>query len=121
MESMNDKNGSDVSTGELAQMIAAGFHAVDKRFDAVDKRFDAVDRRFDTVEGRLGTVEGRLDTVEGRLGVLAEKFDIMDARLGRIQADVSDLREEVVYRHEFDDVRDRVKYIERKLAIESGV
>lgn len=97
----------DVSTGELAQMIAAGFHAVDKRFDAV--------------EGRLGTVEGRLGTVEGRLGVLAEKFDIMDARLGRIQSDVNDLREEVVYRHEFDDVRDRVKYIERKLAIESGV
>lgn len=97
----------DVSTGELAQMIAEGFHAVDKRFDAV--------------EGRLGTVEGRLGAVEGRLGVLAEKFDIMDMRLGRIQSDVNDLREEVIYRHEFDDVRDRVKYVERKLAIESGV
>lgn len=74
-------------------MIAAGFHAVDKRFDAVDKRFDRIE----------------------------ERVDIMDARLGRIEADLGGLREEIVYRHEFDDVLGRVKYIERKLGIESGV
>lgn len=96
----NIKNGDRISTGQLAQMIAAGFDVVDKRFDAVDKRFDAVDKKFEKLE---------------------ERVDIVDARLGRIEADLGGLREEVVYRHEFDDVLGRVKYIERKLGIESGV
>ena len=49
------------------------------------------------------------------------RMDNLDARMGLLQSDVSDIKEDMVYRHEFDDVRDRVKYIERKLAIESGV
>ena len=52
--------------------------------------------------------------VNGRLNTL-------DARVGRIEADIHALRDEVVYRHDFEDVLDRVKYIEKKLGIESGV
>lgn len=48
-------------------------------------------------------------------------FDHLDARVGRIEADIHELRGEVVYRHEFEDVLGRVKYLEKKLGIESGV
>jgi hypothetical protein len=42
-------------------------------------------------------------------------------RVGRIEADVHALRDEMVHRQEFQDVLDRIKYIEKKLGIESGV
>lgn len=48
-------------------------------------------------------------------------FDHLDARVGRIEADIHELRGEIVYRHEFEDVLGRVKYLEKKLGIESGV
>jgi cell division protein FtsB len=49
------------------------------------------------------------------------RLDTLDARVGRIEADVHALRDEVVYRRECDDVRDRVTYIAKTLGIESGV
>jgi hypothetical protein len=59
-------------------------------------------------------VEARLDTLDGRV-------DILDARLGRIETDVHALRDEMIHRRECEDVLDRIKYIEKKLGIESGV
>jgi tetrahydromethanopterin S-methyltransferase subunit G len=57
-----------------------------------------------------------------------DKFDVvnshlnnLDARVGRIEADVHTLRDEMVHRQEFQDVLDRITYIEKKLGIESGV
>jgi chromosome segregation ATPase len=61
-----------------------------------------------------GQVNTRFDSVESRL-------DTLDARLGRIEAAVHALRDEMVHRREFEDVLDRVKYLEKKLGIESGV
>ena len=55
---------------------------------------------------------------EGRLTV---RLDNLDARVGRIEADVHALRDEMVHRRELEDVLDRVKYIEKKRGIESGV
>jgi hypothetical protein len=52
--------------------------------------------------------------IEGRL-------DHLDARVGRIEADIHELRGEIVYRHEFEDALARIKYFEKKLGIESGV
>jgi tetrahydromethanopterin S-methyltransferase subunit G len=49
------------------------------------------------------------------------RLDNLDARVGSIEADVHALRDEMVHRREFEDVLDRVKYIEKKLGIESGV
>jgi hypothetical protein len=49
------------------------------------------------------------------------RLDHLDARVGRIEADMHELRDEVVRRHEFDDALARIKYIEKKLGIESGV
>lgn len=73
MERQN--SGNQVSGGELAQMINAGFKDVKEDIGQVKGRFDILEERFDGLEGR---------------------FDIMDARLGRIEADISNLREEVV-------------------------
>jgi hypothetical protein len=68
---------------------------------------DRVNTRFDSVESRLDTLDGRVD--------------IFDAWLGRIEADVHALRDEMIHRRELEDVLDRVKYIEKKLGIESRV
>ncbi len=62
----------------------------------------------------FGVVHARLDKLDARV-------DHLDARVGRIEADVHALRDEMVHRREFEDVLDRVKYIEQKLGIESGV
>ena len=56
----------------------------------------------------------RFEKVDARL-------DHLDTRVGRIEADIHELRGEIVYRHEFEDVLGRVKYIEKELGIESGV
>jgi tetrahydromethanopterin S-methyltransferase subunit G len=59
--------------------------------------------------------------VHSRLDTLDTRVDNLDARVGRIEADVHAWRDEMVHRREFEDVLDRVKYIEKKLGIESGV
>ena len=63
----------------------------------------------------------KIDALDARMDGLDGRMDNLDARMGLLQSDVHDIKEDMVYRHEFDDVRDRVKYVERKLAIESGV
>jgi|SRR3989344_4307528 len=100
----------EITTEDLAGMINKGFTAMGGQIS--DLRQD-MDSRFERVETRLDGVETRLDGVETRL-------DHVDARLGRIEADVKELRGEIVYRHEFEDVLGRVKYLEKKMGIESG-
>ena len=50
-----------------------------------------------------------------------ERLDHLDARVGRMEADIHELRGEIVYHHEFEDALARIKYLEKKLGIESGV
>jgi hypothetical protein len=52
---------------------------------------------------------------------LTTRLDHLDARVGRIEADVHALRDEMIHRQKFQDALDRIKYIEKKLGIESGV
>jgi tetrahydromethanopterin S-methyltransferase subunit G len=80
---------------DLARMINEGFKTTATKED-------------------IRAVNTWLDSVESRL-------DHLDARVGRIEADVHALRDEMVHRQEFQDVLDRVTYIEKKLGIESGV
>jgi hypothetical protein len=54
-------------------------------------------------------------------GEINARLDHLDAREGRIEADVHVLGDEMVRRRECEDVLDRVKYLEKKLGIESGV
>jgi tetrahydromethanopterin S-methyltransferase subunit G len=69
----------------------------------------------------IHAVNTRLDGIDSRLDGIDSRLDHLDARVGRIEADVHALRDEIVHRHEFEDVLGRVKYIEKKLGIESGV
>jgi tetrahydromethanopterin S-methyltransferase subunit G len=62
-----------------------------------------------------------IKAVTTRLDGIDSRMDNLDARVGRIEADVHALRDEMVHRREFEDALDRVKYIEKKLGIESGV
>jgi hypothetical protein len=87
---------------DLARMINEGFKTT------------ATQEDIKTVTTRLDGIDVRLDTLDGRV-------DTLDARLGRIEADVHALRDEMVHRRECEDALDRVKYIEKKLGIESGV
>jgi hypothetical protein len=48
-------------------------------------------------------------------------MDHMDARMGRMEADFHEIKSNIVYRHEFEDIMARVKYLEQKMGIESGV
>jgi hypothetical protein len=83
----------------LAEMINEGFKTTATKEDVAALRTE-MNEKFDSVETRL---------------------DHLDARVGRIEADVHMLRDEMVHRQEFQDVLDRVTYIEKKLGIESGV
>jgi len=95
-----DKNITTIE--DLASMINEGFTTT-----ATKEDIKAVTTRMDGIDVRLDTLDGRVDT--------------LDARLGRIEADVHALRDEMIHRQEFQDVLDRMKYIEKKLGIESGV
>lgn len=66
----------------------------------------------------LGALEEKMDE---RFNQVDARLNNLDARVGRIEADIHELRDEVVYRHEFEDLMGRMKHVERKLGIESGV
>jgi hypothetical protein len=93
---MEDKT---TTIDDLAKMINEGFKSTATKEDVAALRTE-MNEKFDSVETRL---------------------DHLDARVGRIEADVHMLRDEMVHRQEFQDVLDRVTYIEKKLGIESGV
>jgi peptidoglycan hydrolase CwlO-like protein len=83
----------DNAVEKLAAMIGEGFSNNDKRFGIIEKRLEGID----------------------------SQLDHLDARVGRIEADIHELRGEIVYRHEFEDALGRIKYLEKKLGIESGI
>jgi uncharacterized protein YPO0396 len=66
-------------------------------------------------------IKGVKEDIQQLREEMNERIDHLDARVGRLEADVHTLRDEMVRRSEFEDALDRVKYIEKKLGIESGV
>jgi cell division protein FtsB len=76
-----------ITIEDLARMINQGFKTTATKAD-----IRAVHTRFDSVESRL---------------------DHLDARVGRIEADVHALRDEMIHRRAFEDLLDRVTYIEK--------
>ena len=96
----------DVTINELAVMVNAGFSSVEKRFSGVDGRLDGIEKRFDGVDRRLDRLETDMQEVQGRL-----------SSIGR---EIMEIHKHVVYRDEFEDLTDRVKYLELKLGTKSG-
>jgi len=85
----------------LAAMVSAGFSHVDERFDETVTKEDLDAFRQETEE--------RFDKVDAR-------FVHINARLDTIERDVKD----IIHREEFEDLMARVKYLEKKLGVESG-
>ncbi|HBB56978.1 TPA: hypothetical protein DEW47_03885 [Patescibacteria group bacterium] len=119
-KSVKSKKGQlkkEVTIDDLALMVAKGFEEthkiMDERFKRVDERFEQIDRRFDQIDARFEGIDARFERVD-------EKMDHINARLSYIERDVSEIRQHLVYRHEFDDLMSRVKYMEEKLNIDSG-
>jgi chromosome segregation ATPase len=88
-----------------------------KNITTIEGLAEMIQRTMASKEDITGVKED-MKAMEGRL---TTRLDHLDARVGRIEADVHALRDEMVHRREFEDVRDRIKYIEKKLGIESGV
>ena len=86
----------NITIDELGRMVQRGFTETKGEVSEVKRE---VRKGFDGVNTRLAN---------------------LDARVGRIEADIKELRGEVVYRHEFEDALGRIKYLEKKLGVESG-
>jgi len=77
-----------------AEMVQRGFDETAKKKD-IDAFRQETEERFDKIDARFVHVNARLDTIE---------------------RDVKD----IIHREEFEDLMARVKYVEKKLGIESG-
>ena len=102
-----------ITNEELARMIAKGFENTTDDIKKLDQRMGGFDQRMDGFEQRMGGFEQRM-------GGFEQRMDHLDARMGRMEADLNEIRSNIVYRHEFEDLMARVKYLETKLGIESG-
>ncbi len=116
-----------ITNEELARMIAKGFEnttddikKLDQRMGGFDQRMDGFEQRMGGFEQRMGGFEQRMGGFEQRMGGFEQRMDHLDARMGRMEADLNEIRSNIVYRHEFEDLMARVKYLETKLGIESG-
>ena len=87
----------------LARITAHGFKSVDERFEQVDKRFEDIDKRFDKVDERFERVDASLANLE--------------AKLDTTRHDVAVIKENMVYRGEFNRVKERLVLVERKVAM----
>ncbi len=77
---------------DLTRMEEGLGQMIGRGFDGVDKRFEQVDQRFEQVGKRFDRVEMRLERIEMKL-------------------------ENVVYRTEFDELKERLMVVEDALAI----
>ena len=84
----------EVTNEELARMIANGFESTASKAD--------------------------VNELKQRMVQFESKLDHSDARIGRIEADINEMKGNIVYKFEFEDLASRVKYLESKMGIESG-
>lgn len=80
----------NITTNELARMIAKGFEQVDKRFEQVDKRFEQVDQKLNKIDQRLDIVEQDLSDIkikvdhkvsEYQFRELTERVEILEEKV----------------------------------------
>ena len=87
----------------------------------------AIQRDFSEVKGELGGLKGELGEVKGELGGLREELGelkedvvVIKNKVFVIESEILDIKnklENVVYRHEFENVKDRITELERKVGI----
>lgn len=109
-ETKNSFQQVNANIENLAVAVKRGFDAVDKRFEQVDARFESIDMRFESIDTRFEKLEAKVD----------DGFSHVNARLLTMERDIAEIRAHFVYREEFEDMMARLKYVEKKLNIESG-
>jgi len=82
---------TDRKIDDLAIMVQGGFSEVGKRLDKHDKNFEEIKEWQHLADG---------------------KFDVLEHELLNIKKDL----ENVIYRHEFENIKERVKDLEIQLA-----
>lgn len=63
------------------------------------------------LETRVGGLEGQVGSLETKIGGLDSKMVNIEARLESIEGDVKEIKENMLYRDEFDDAKHRIKYV----------
>lgn len=94
-----------ITIDDLAGMVQEGFNGVDERFDGLrgemTRRFEVVDKRFDDMSSDISS-----------------RFNFVGSRLDVIETELSDIRKKmdnIVYRHEFEYLKERVEKLEARL------
>lgn len=99
-----------VTIENLAGMIQRGFEETTKR---IGSKVDSLENKVDSLEDKVDFLHVELQDFKKET---RDNFAHVHARLGVIESDVKD----VVHKDDFEDLMARVKYIERKMGIESG-
>jgi len=121
---MAEKKQSKMTLDKLALAVASGFESIDRRFEGVDQRFESIDRRFESIDRRFESIDQHF--IEIKSDIVQIKADARDTddRVRKIEKSVfsmeGKLEDKIVSSLEFEDLRGRVKYLERRMGIESG-
>lgn len=103
---MKQKRKKSITLDDLARMVQVGFAVAasktKERFDEVDEQFDAVNKQFDEMKEESRLVNGRLDSIETELIDIKKKLD------------------NIIYRHEFEILKDRIRELEKKVGIKAS-
>ena len=94
----------EVTVNELAVMVQKGFVGIDERFEIIDERFERIDERFDRIDEHS-------EKMEENLILISRRFDEFEVELIEIRKKLDN----IVYRHEYEILKDRVAALEKKL------
>lgn len=98
-----------ITIDDLAGMVQGGFDEVRSE---TKKGFEAVDRRFEVLTGEMNK---RFDDVNSDIN---SRFNFVGSRLDVIETELMDIRKKmdnIVYRHEFEYLKERVEKLEARL------
>ncbi len=86
----------------------------------INKGFEATASDINELKDDVNHLKGDVNQLKGTMNKFEEKLDYTDARIARIESDISEMKGNIVYKYEFEDLAARVKYLETKFGIESG-
>ena len=104
---------------KLAIMIAKGFEGTASTEDLKQVKVDIKQVR-DELKGDIKHLDDRVGHLDDRVGHLDDRVGHIEASMSSMAADLHEMKGNVVYKYEFEDLMARVKYLETKLNIESG-
>ena len=109
-----------ITLEKLAQMVGNGFNDMVERFKRVDGKFAQIDNKFERIDDKFAQVNNQLKEVDKRFSEMDTDIRYIKAELLEVKSDVIQIKENTTPLVEFEDLSDRVRYVERKLGIKSG-